>query len=251
MFGRFICFFLFVIVSWSESLSGASRSMEMPVTWERRLFEALEATRNQNFPHSENWSPQEIRSQFYAGWAQSPQLSRALSWPPEEWARLKQGEAKLNARQWQQVLNLTEHVRAQIVQQELARLKQHAPPRVTPSRVFYREMFKGLISLQVAFLGGVLLGTGYIDGQSSLQALVSTLSVFASVYTVTRPLKTILEISKIEARNLAHQEHLSQVLTTSGDLKVLPQELVNIHFLRFLALVHPAVLCEEVLDSKP
>jgi hypothetical protein len=209
------------------------------------ILQALEQDRIKNYPDLDQWTDQERLSVFYAGWAQSRVLSSLLSWSPDVWLDLKLGRRQLNQTEWEELLQVTESVRTQMIKNYIRKLNEVKKSKSTEKKIFVKETIKGIVAFQVAFLGGVILGGGYLADGSTLKSLISVVSIFASIYSVTRPLKILMELASNSEKELNYQNHQRKFLK-DNELNF-PSELSLVHFLHYIASQYQAHFCSQVL----
>jgi len=183
---------------------------------------------NKAFPDFNEWKENEKNQVFFSQIASLNEIHKVLNISDKELVEFKTGRSVLTLDQLTQLVHATAKIREEWVQKYIKHLTLQKPPK---SRTYMLtvESMKGIVSVQIAFLGGVLMGTGIVPFDSNLGEFLGPVSILASIYAVTRPLKIAHDLSKIEIDTLNFNKHL-ETLHKNSDLKV-PHELLSLEFI--------------------
>lgn len=189
---------------------------------------------------------QEFRQVFFAQLASLPGLLNRLQINDQDLIYLKKGEAQLTDEQSKALLSLLDQYHGVYFQQFIETLSQHRPPS-SKKYILTIESMKFVAALNTAFLGAILLGSGIVPYDSEMGQILAPVATLASVIAVTRPIKVMLEMGRIEKEAKEFDQHIKQ-LHKHTELKI-PTELLTVSFLLQAYQHLQARTCSYVLES--
>lgn len=223
--GLFVALFFLIL----SQLVWAAELKEADFGNLRRVAEriVLDET-NRNYPSWSEWTPDEIRQIFFAQLASLPGFQTKIKLSDADLIDLKRGEAHLSDHQAKELFEFLKQQQGVYFQQFMQVLSRHTPPK-SRHYVVTTESLKAFVALNAAFAGAILLGTGIVSYDSDLGQMLAPIATLASVIAVTRPIKVLLELGRLENQTKEFEQHMRQ-LHKHAELKI-PGELLTASFL--------------------
>lgn len=200
----------------------------------------------QSYADLAKWSPQELRQVFFAQLASLPGFQKKMSMTDQQLFELKQGIVQLDQEQAQIIWDFINEQRHHYFKTFIQALTQYTPAQ-TRRYIITIESMKAFVALKVAFMGAVMLGTGIVPYDSQVGQVLAPVATLASVIAVTRPLKILLELGRLEKETEQFNSHMKS-LHQHQQLKI-PSELLTAQFLLQSYQLLQTRACSFVLEN--